>query len=104
MSDGNLYIDYQEQGSERESEYDHHDQSLEDEIARLVENTELRDGWVLPIEQEDMAEVYESLGRIGPVDFDEESQPDVNSGWFLDTEDIVCEYSVSRSLQCWNNH
>jgi hypothetical protein len=88
----------QDNQSERGSEYDNYDPSLADEIARLVENTELRDGWVLPIEQEDMAEVYESLGRITPVDLAERSQPCVQNGWGLDLEDIVCEYSLGRSL------
>jgi hypothetical protein len=88
----------QDNQSEPGSEYDNYDPSLEDEIARLVENTELRDGWVLPIEQEDMAGVYESFGRMGPVDLEEGSQPGVQSGWGLDLEDIVCEYSLGRSL------
>jgi hypothetical protein len=35
---------------------------LEAHIARMVENAELRDGWLGPIEQEDMTEVYEALG------------------------------------------
>jgi hypothetical protein len=35
---------------------------------------------------------------MGPVDLEEGSQPGVQSGWGLDLEDIVCEYSLGRSL------
>ncbi|KAF1921878.1 hypothetical protein BDU57DRAFT_526622 [Ampelomyces quisqualis] len=42
-----------------------HDESLEDGIARMVDNVQLRDdGWLVPILQEDMTGVYQALGQM----------------------------------------
>jgi hypothetical protein len=78
---------------DRDQEFERYaDQPLQDEIARMVENTNFRDGCVLPVEQEDMTKVYDRLGNMSAPVVENGSDHDLEGACGLYLEDIFCEY------------
>jgi hypothetical protein len=83
-----------------------HDDDLDDDIARMVDNAHVRhDGWVVPIAQEDMTGMYEALAQMGKeatVNKEEDEDEGEVDARGLQVKDVVCKCFGRRALDAFD--